>query len=159
MQNYFGINVMNWSFFYLSLFISISIFLSLNLGQYTDWYQYSDTESDDSLLDDDELDSPSTGKGPYCEILQDFLIRSYMSSGRKTKPQVAIGKNKRSLACLHVLCRKTLKHWDVTVWFLPFSGPRSKSHVTEAVSNILCTSARKLCVSCSPTDLARVCLL
>ena len=30
-------------------------------------------------------------KGPYADVLQDFMIRSYMSGGRKSKPSVNIG--------------------------------------------------------------------
>lgn len=30
-------------------------------------------------------------RGPYADVLQDFMLRSYMSGGRKTKPSVNIG--------------------------------------------------------------------
>ena len=32
--------------------------------------------------------SSSSERGPYADVLQDFMIRSYMSGGRKTKPTV-----------------------------------------------------------------------
>lgn len=36
-------------------------------------------------------DQQYTQKGPYADVLQDFMIRSYMSGGRKSKPSVNIG--------------------------------------------------------------------
>jgi hypothetical protein len=64
------------------------------------------TFSEDSDSEDDDIDGytptipisysndqyTTTHNGPYADILQDFMIRSYMSGGRKSKPSVTLGR-------------------------------------------------------------------
>jgi hypothetical protein len=68
------------------------------------------TFSEDSDSEDDDIDGytptipisysndqyTTTHNGPYADILQDFMIRSYMSGGRKSKPSVTLGSEKKS---------------------------------------------------------------
>ena len=79
----------------LSLTLSLSFLLPLFLpGEYSSSGHIDELDIGVPCTDlvlassSSSSSSSSSERGPYADVLQDFMIRSYMSGGRKTKPTV-----------------------------------------------------------------------
>ena len=67
---------------------------------------HDDNSQDDDEEDNDDMFSGSStgGGGPYDAVLQDFMIRSYLSKSRRNKPQTfSTSTGVCVCVCVHVV--------------------------------------------------------
>ena len=87
--------------FSLTLSLTLSLLLTHSLSSFLLPLSLPGEYSSSGHVDELDIDVPCTDlvlasssssssseRGPYADVLQDFMIRSYMSGGRKTKPTV-----------------------------------------------------------------------